>query len=1492
MKGMTKGMKAVGEKAFKDGEFEKAVGAYKLAMLYDESGDKRLALALKKADTKWRTSKKSQESDRTEALTAFFVRLEEHNMPEAWQFYNIAKVDKFGTANTDFMERAVEALFQVDMKEVAEAFLKEAQADTKEPTAMQPNAIAKFEQAIATYKLALVEKDGDKKLVLGQRKAEKAFSAFQDKQAQEIFESVSAETVEWLVTETEIQDNSDRFDAALVTEDNLGAHEAYLEMVERVNSNKEWTAKFLAHFAQLTAGIDLKATKALEEAEEQKVRIVVAVGAFRLALVNSTEKDKKLILTARKAEKRYAAYLADERQIALDAEMVAKEGMMRMEVDGPEGGTKVWVKRWFRILVGGHLRMYDGAAVTEQGLSHADVVLEFNCGECEVLLPTVGHADGAAFAFQIDWYLPDEDDGHLDLEESLVVEPIPAKEVSRTQWMDLIKTPPPPTDAPETPTEEEAEVLVGAVLAQTKKSRLKKVKPESQWLRLVTGGSLYVHKDDKYESKLIQKVVGITAELPKVKNKKELKVAPFLFIVKKDGREEYTVETETAAERKEWIEKISACPAQTVGTNYQLNQIAFAKYDGDGDTAFETANWQTAMTLYQKALQIYPHDIHTLRNLEHVKTFVKNDAALTEQEKAEAKTQRRGVLDAGRKLEEGNIHLRRKPPKNEDALRVFKEGAELDPANKKLQLAIRKVEKILSGLVDKAETDKVEAEQGVKKAELDALDAQELAIVEQEMAVDDLDVDSVSEELLWPFTNLVKCGWFRVEQEKSSSGQWDRRFFKLQAGGDLELYTGDEVKTANGSVFRAPGPEAVPETVVSNTKEWAELSFPKKARWDAPHAFRIDYKNYQKDGNRLGDGQLVVEVEYTSKRADKEAVRDEWMKIIKEPPAKIEDGPDVSAEIKAKREEKKAQLVEKRRQLAVQRKEKEIVRDEYEQTKMERRKKLEREQAAKEAAAAEVQQRAQNSIEGLELGTIEEQKIQRDFHMKEGDRWVNAHEHDLAVVEYTKGLDTDYDDPLLEKELLAGWFRMKDESKSHKDAQAWRKTYLRLVAGGVIYCHWDNTAHLAKIKRSSDLAAEYLVREGPLFVEPAKGKVWDQHWFQLKSGGVLYVYKEDPTPPAAEAAVVIKKGPVRVRTYMDATLETQTSEWKPYYYIMMGNGVVNIHTADPDTSANRKHPENARLVSTFTCNQCKIGEPVNAKELVDPTISPGSVFAFVVEPEDGSDTLLVEPTERQPSTKKFRDAWVDPLIKYSGKDPPKPYLRMLGADYTVGELKNKRKDAPHAWRIDSTDPAKPAKLVVAPHQGKRDSDESAARATDSVSERARRDWMKVLRKPPPLRVMPAISAGLRIRSFEDTTLNTAFGDWDDRFLTLGSDGVFQVRLNDPTRRKFANDPDAARLLLQVDCHDVEVSTPNLKQLLHSGLKKELKEFPHSFQIDLKNETVLVDAKTAEAKVEWMKLLKDPLSNPFEEEDEVQKRSCHLQKTLVPLPLLVVSHPKA
>eukprot|EP01052_Picozoa_sp_SAG31_P003282 SAG31_NODE_124_length_23684_cov_7.200127_14_plen_3059_part_00 len=1426
-------MRTVGDTAFKDSNFEMAVGAYKFALM-KEPGNKRIILSLKKAETKWRALKKSQAADRSEALPAFFDQLERKLYADAWKHFKVARVDKFGTVDNDFVEKARTAIssLNVDLKSVGDDAL-EAQTysvsyDGHSGGTLSLN-VAMIESSIAAYQLGLVQHEGDKKILLALKKAEKHYRQLQERQEDELRGMVTAELLEWFVKEVEIIDNKQRFDVAMGIEsehdlavsrqpDYLVASNTYVELIERIGHDKE----FQDYFAKVTVGIDRVAHDLLAQGG-----IIAAVGAFRLATVNS--EDKKLLLASRKAEKLYAKHIAAERQKILDSEMVAKEGMMRLE--GIEDDDP-WEQRYVRILVGGDVYIYDGHVVGEQGLSYASILLQFNCSACEALIPEESRPS-APFCFQLDWYVPSSDEKHLDLEESLVLEPIEASDVERSMWIDLIQTPPPPTEPPETLTDEEAEVHSGAVKTE-KKFKLKQSVVEERWLRVVTGGSLYIYEDDSNASKLIEKLDGIRAELPKVKSKKELLVAPFIFIVK-SGKEERYIEVQSKAARKEWIDKISHCPERTIGNNYKCSQIAFAKYSKIGDQSCEKAEWDAASTAYKKALEILPTNVHVRRNLEQVEAFIQNEITLSEQEKAEAKAKRIAIMDAARKLDEGNLALRKK--RNEDALRLFTEGTQLDPENRKLQLALRKVQKILAALEEQETNAKRDAEEQAKRKELDTVDAQEIAILEQEMSVDDLDV--VDEVLLWPFSNLVKIAWMKVEVEKSSSGQWIRRLFKLQAGGQLAYYEGEN--------------DEQPERVIEC--KWCDLSLPKTSRKDAPYAFRIDFKNYLKNGNRQKDGKLIVEVETMG---NKGSTRDQWMEAIRNPPDRIEDGPDIDDEIRQKREERRAKLMEKRRELTQQRKEKELQRAEYDRLTEQRRMQIVREQEEKEAAAAELRRRTDLARSGKEIGDLDEQRKQRDFHLAEGDRYAAGHAYDEAVEEYTLGLNTDYDDPRLEDELLNGWFHIKDVTNKTD----WRKTYLRLVTGGVIYCHWDNTRQLVETKRLSDLEAEYAVKEGYLFVEPSKGKAWEQHWFKLVSGGALYVYRTDPNPNPEDASMVIYKGPVRVRTYTDASLDTQTSEWQSLHFILTGNGVLHFHLADPSTSVNKKNPANARVIRELQCQHCKIGEPARDKEFMKEKI-----HAYVIE-QPGEDVLLVEPIERMPSEKKFREAWVNILIEHSSKIPEKPYLRLPGKDYTVSELKNARKDASQAWRIDSTTDEKQVKLVVTHYAGKKDEDEDAAKAAAQVAAEEKKSWMKTMQRPPPLRVMPTISATMKICSFEDTTLNTSIGPWEERFLLLQSDGHLQMRLDNPTKRRYENDPTGARIVLQCSIHDLTlIPAANVKQLLHSEVKKDLKKHPHCFQLDFPNETILVDAGSASQKQEWIKLLKDPLANSFEEDGE-------------------------
>eukprot|EP01050_Picozoa_sp_SAG11_P002201 SAG11_NODE_107_length_16392_cov_18.393666_2_plen_3990_part_00 len=1452
----TKDMRSVGDKAFKAEKFETAVGAYKLGLLYNR-GDKKIALMLKKAEAKLKATQKDRSEERSEATVAFFERLEAEEHVQVWANYQVAVIDNFGAEDSAFKRRAQKALREfeknvVDFRSIAE--------DATDETDL--------EKAIACYNLALTLHEGNKKLSLSLKKVEKARSAAEAKERQQIEDMVCRDVVEWLIVNTTRLDLVTMIGEAMESQEFIRALELRAEFITKYGDDDVY---FLEQFEEHTEGIEAKGDAAVEDAEW-----ATAVGAFRIAILISGE-NVNLMKKLAGAEEKYAVQVKAERQEILDHEIVAKLGTMRLEIEGLNSGR--WATRLFRLIAGGVCHIYDAEEVKRVGLAEAKILKTLQCSTCDVEM-TSHPRDDAPFCFKICVYKPGKDGIHLDLAETMVIEPSPSSEDERTSWMQNFAHPPPAL-APDTPTDEEAEVKCGWNQLY-KKSKLRGAKPADQWFRLMTGGSLYLCSDDKHGSKVNQtfQCNACVVELPKGATD----AAPFVFNMK-HVKETFVVESKTLEERDGWMELIRSPPPRTVGTNHLLKLTRHRKLCEDGDNAFLVSrDLNAAIDAYRKALDIYPDDVHAKRLLQDVMDKVSekkvaadklqqgNDALEKEESAAALQLFTEAfILDPSNKkiqlsirkaekaiagsivqqaescLNKGNAALKKGDPIK--ALALFHEGVELDPSNKKLRLAVKKVAKQAAKYeeqlavaaenrrladVEEAEAAAIAAEEAEIVAQENAEQKKAAAISEQEAAIDSLEsnlehLEIDDDELLWPFTNLVKVTWMRVESGKSKSGQWERKFFKLHAGGTVEIYESDTDGAELQNSFEC--------------KMCHTVGIPKTARKDAPYAFRIDWEIREKNGNRLPDGKLIVEPDTT---AHKEHTRDDWIKLIKDTPAKIEDGPELDAAIAEKRAARKAALLEKRRSLANQRKQAAVEKEEYEKRTQERRNQLAAEQAAKDAAAKEKLRRSELAQSDGELDSLEDQRGQREWLLGEGDRMAAAHQYDDALEQWERGLKVDLDDPDLEFEVINGWFRTMDAKQS---GSKWQREYLRLVAGGVIYGHSDDSSEHAKRQRQQDLADEYLVKEGFMMVESAKkGKkrAWDQKWFRMMSGGALLLYDADPNPPPEEALLMLKSGPVRVRRYADQSLNTQVSEWEPAFWELMGDGRVNVRLDNPNLSVYQEDPMGARVISSFQLSECKVGLP-EGKDIKKQLLKAKSVPFQVDKPDE---SMLVESIERLPSSKKLRDAWTTAIIPLSMRVPPKPYLRLGYDEYKVGPLKNQRKDTPHAFRIDGQIGEAEHKVVANPSSGK-----------------LKAEWMRLFKRPPPIRVKQVRAEPLQVQRYIDETLVSSMGEYEAHFIRLTSDGMIRIHEDDPTKHRYRDLPEAEKPSKLAEVHYTAI-TAGLPVKAEKKVQKELsKSHPYVFQVDLQEETLLLNTASTADRDEWIKLLNDPLANPFELEPQ-------------------------
>jgi hypothetical protein len=1592
-------------------DFDMAIAAYQLGLVYQED-DKKLLLALKKAEKQFVSYQEKWAAHvagcaASELLQDLVRRVEVADAHE--HFERTYSADDF-LAASDIHTRLVadgwsDAAFTSKALELTQGIRDKGDMAVKAGADKDRGTYA-FKayaaQAVGAYRLAQLSDATNKKLLLALKKAEKLYSSIlAEEQEQRLgsemmikegemrLEVGGSRSMEWKKLWmrlldggiVNLYDKSPRHVGLVVS--GMLKIQRYSDATLTTKNKKvlvEWEERFLRVTSDGLFTVQLNdPSKRRYVDDPERAAVVLEASCAEITAGLPHGVDKKDNLKLRKASV-FQVDLKGETLLVQPADSVEKDEWIKVLRDPRSLPVKEEV--------------FD--SVPE--LASAPLLKTFKCSDCDVGLLKSNRPE-ALFAFKIGIFAPNED-GELELTEKLVVEPFPANEVTLQGWMDIIKAPPEPMLPPDTPTDEEVEVKCGFVKVGTRKSRLKKLPSEQWWYKLVTGGTLYAYSNDTFGSKPLQifQCSECTFGLPTTKEN----MGKNAFTIKL-GKELYTIESANSQpitkERDAWLTILKEPPARTVGIVHKLKQIAYPKYSKQSDTHYEAGDWAATVEACKNALHIYPDNVHSKRQmrdaLDHIQKSVDNEQVDEDKRLVKAE-QKSGAM---RKLEEGNKAL-----VTDDvvqAIKLYKEGVELDSDNKRLQLAIKKAEKAwFVAHQQKGE----EVQNADKAADL----ANEEAFSVQEAAIDKMEEKlgqgyEIDEDLLWPFTNLVKHGWVRVQCENG----WERHWFRLIAGGTLEIYEDAEEKMLSNF----EGTLTTEEGVLSTGDCRPGLT--KKPRADAPHAFRIDYTRRQPNKNRASDGKLVVEcvasvdvetvkVQLESelvqasaelkrlssnasdtttvanatvfeleallstsraeakklktersktksagegkikslesdlhkarmelagtKPSDKKALktaqnafdalkvklntarpehkehqknigidvvnadativgvearlveaqtdgsekktsangavveakslvaslqtklatvaedvailavdsRDEWILLIVNTPERVEDGPELDDERKQKRIERKEALVEKWRMREEMNKSQAVLDAVDWEAAVTRRLQEEHTQILNDAEKDDYSRRTALARSDDEWDTFEDQRLQKEFHISEGERLVSRNEFDRAVEEYIFGLNTDWNDPHEENEVLSGWVRIRED----KEPNGWTKEFFRLVEGGVIHRHSDDTGGRTDEQQVTDLTDEYLVKEGPIQIENGKG--WDSHWLQMKSGGALYFFPADPNPVEADAAIEIKRGPVRVKRYFDKTLETQSSDWIPSYYILMANGVVNVYPDDPSKSVYKREPERCQLQESFQCNECNIVPPrARQKEFLKMKILP-------IQIDQADDTLLIESTTKMPSDPAEQKAWTEALLPLATKGPIVHYLRLGSDQYEISDVKPIRKNAPLAFRIDSTGGRN---IIVDP---------------TSASEQER--WLAMCKRPPPVRVTNAMASMLKIQRYEDATLETIVTDWEERFLTVASNGVFTIRLNDPLKRRYIDSPEGAAIDMETNCDDLEAGPPH-----GTDKKKNLKLRKDSiFQIDMtdelgNDETLLVQSANNTERDEWIKLLKDPLSNPFEEQ---------------------------
>lgn len=337
VKETTANMRPIGDAALKAEEFERAVGAYNLGLLYHE-GDKKLTLALKKADTKYNQLVCRQ------TMEWMMVQLE----------IDAAKLEfQAGMATKEYL-RASDAYFFIIEKadtgdktvgpDSLESFKPEADRFLKNRIMQQEAEDCfrswKYEHAVGAYRLALVQKPGDKKILLQLKKAEaksKTVDEGKGQRAEEAKALANEQLPKWMfegnlfvgldrlgeATEllSKVQTNehcSDaykaeirvlcegqepRFEEVIKSQDYSKALEVHAIITTLSADKGEEMALLQTHFNQKAEALT-KDLRTIGDAALADSKFDLAVGAYKCAMLYRAG-DKRLTLALKKAESKF-----------------------------------------------------------------------------------------------------------------------------------------------------------------------------------------------------------------------------------------------------------------------------------------------------------------------------------------------------------------------------------------------------------------------------------------------------------------------------------------------------------------------------------------------------------------------------------------------------------------------------------------------------------------------------------------------------------------------------------------------------------------------------------------------------------------------------------------------------------------------------------------------------------------------------------------------------------------------------------------------------------------------------------------------------------------------------------------------------------------------------------------------------------------------------------------------------------------------------------
>eukprot|EP01047_Picozoa_sp_COSAG01_P013409 COSAG01_NODE_628_length_14690_cov_1156.936947_8_plen_1503_part_00 len=531
----------------------------------------------------------------------------------------------------------------------------------------------------------------------------------------------------------------------------------------------------------------------------------------------------------------------------------------------------------------------------------------------------------------------------------------------------------------------------------------------------------------------------------------------------------------------------------------------------DANTKSKEKDWLAAVELYEKALELNPSDEST-------------------------KAQLKDALVA-----DGNIKSKKKDWFA--AVEVYTKVLELEPSDESTRALLSKVQLQL---------------QQKNQAE---------ATVEATHAANSLKMGVLQHPDLWPFTNIVKRGWIRVEAAQQS-GKWRRRWLQLAAtpAGHAAGEKGILTVHLDDSENSLANPTTIMHVCDLQVRE------PKTERTDSPHTFRIDDSAKTRDSKVQKliiapdlSGQAKEDWEMALQDTKTRDAKLEWMNALRTPHHWVheQDERRVAARDTARtaweaeqhkvdefkhKDRANRELIEKKRAAAAeearfntlspQQQTEELAVKKLQAEAEEAKSKRAREKQLVDFHSAQSEEAARRRKQYYDDDSflaeypspderVLEQRRARDWQLEHALELERNGEFDAAREALEVGLAINVDDVAKETEALAGW--ISSNVTSDKDAQqdTYTRQWWRLVAGGTIYVYDDNRQQLTMQRLQRQLRLEKIALEGdvilhvehglselqdslsdPSVTQPAPG--WANAFVRIMSGGWLSVFKDDP----------------------------------------------------------------------------------------------------------------------------------------------------------------------------------------------------------------------------------------------------------------------------------------------------------------------------------------------------------------------------------------------